>query len=191
MMASGKSPLSERLSLRLGFPRLSGAAVRGRLAQRATRAGAPPLSGFAGEATDEVYAAVLRAAGDVLASGRTVVIDATFPTRALRSELRALVRSLGAEPRFVECRVDETVVRRRLEARARAQRRDEGEWLALLDRFLEAWEPVDELPRAQHLVIDTTRDPRACLETVERWLGLATQAPHRTRPAPVWARTSA
>ena len=191
MMASGKSTLSERLSMRLGVPRISGDAVRARLAQRAARAGANSLAGFEDAATDEVYAAVLRAAGDVLASGRTVVIDATFPTRALRSELRALVRSLGAELRLVECRVDETVARRRLEARARTQRRDESEWLTLLDRFLDVWEPIDELPRGQHLVVDSTRDPRACLEAVEQRLGVRAHVPQQAQPAPVWAQIGA
>lgn len=191
MMASGKSTLSERLATRLGVPRISGDAVRDRLAQRAVRAGETPLAGFADEATEDVYAAVLRAAGDVLASGRPVIIDATFPTRALRSQLRALIGSVGAKLRFVECRVDETVVRRRLQARARAQRRDESGWLTLLDRFLEAWEPLEELPRGQHLVVDTTRDPRACLEAVEQRLGLRPRAFHRAQSAPIWARTSA
>ncbi len=191
MMASGKSTLSARLATRLGVARISGDAVRERIAQRAVRAGETRLAGFADEATEDVYAAVLRAASAVLASGRTAILDATFPTRALRAQLRALVRSLGAELRFVECRVDETVVRRRLAARARAQRRDESEWLTLLDRFLETWEPVEELPRGQHLVVDTTRDPRACLEALEQRLGVRTHAPHRAQPVPVGALAGA
>ncbi len=191
MMASGKSTLSERLATRLGVPRIAADAVRARLAKRAARAGETALVGFGDEATEDVYDAALRAISAVLDSGRSAILDATFPTRALRSELRALVDSLGAELCFVECRVDEAVVRRRLAARARAQRRHEREWLTLLDRFLETWEPVEELPRAQHLVIDTTRDPRACLEAVEQRLGLRPRAVHRAHSARIWARIGA
>jgi predicted kinase len=190
LMASGKSTLSERLSTRLGAPRISGDALRAKLARQLPRkAGA--LAGLEDAATDDVYAALFQAAGDVLASGRSVVIDATFPTRSLRAQLRAVVGALGGELRFLECRVDEAVVRRRLEARARAQGRDEAEWLTLFEHFLETWEPVEELADPEHLLVDTTRDPRACLEGVERSLGVQPSAPHRATPPPVWAQRSA
>jgi predicted kinase len=189
ILASGKSTLSARLATRLGAPRISADALREALAQRKAERGAARLVGFEDAVTDEIYAAVFRAASAVLASGRTVVIDATFPTRALRAQLCRFAADLGVALRFVECQADLAVVRRRLAARARTQHRDAQEWLALLDRFLGDWEPIEELTRSQHLAIDTTRDPKACLERVERWLG-SRSGPLRVSPPPAWAQTS-
>ncbi|MCL4684368.1 AAA family ATPase [Myxococcota bacterium] len=190
VMASGKSTLSVRLAARLGVPRISGDALRERRLERVTRRGATPLASLTDGATDEVYADILRAARAVLGSGCTVVIDAAFPSRAQRAELRDLAARLGAELRFVECQADRTVVRRRLEARARTQRCDVQEWLTLRDRLLADWEPIEELPHAQHLRLDTSRDPKACLERVERWLGTRS-GPHRVPPAPAWVQNQA
>jgi predicted kinase len=109
------------------------------------------------------------------------VIDACFPTCELRAALVTWAAEHGAPLLFIECRADTRLTRRRLEERARAQGRPESDWLALRDRLLAAWEPVKELPRAQHLVIDTSRTPEACLDRVERTLGRG--VPHRVRPS--------
>ena len=55
---------------------------------------------------------------------------------------------------FIECRVAEEVCRERLRRRDREPSVSDARE-ALLDEFLAAWEPVDELEPSEHLVLDT------------------------------------
>jgi len=169
-VASGKTTLAARLASAHAAPAVSADAAR--------PAGAATLEPGAGDAA---YAEMLRRAGEVLASGRPVVLDACFATRAQRAALRALAERHRAALLFVECRADASLVRHRLEERARAQGRTVAEWLALRDRVTAAWEPPRELPREQHLPVDTGRDPALCLPRVARALGRAAAGPHRVR----------
>jgi predicted kinase len=57
---------------------------------------------------------------------------------------------------FVECRADPEVCRARLRARAnRPGISDARE--PLWDEFAARWEPVDDLPPGEHVVLDTDR----------------------------------
>jgi predicted kinase len=177
-MATGKSTLAAKLAAAHAAPLVSADAARAAVAARVR--GAAALAAFDDE---ETYAETLRRAAEVLASGRPVVIDACFPTRALREALCAWAKRHGAPLLFVECRADARLTRRRLQERARLQGRAESDWLTLRDRLLAAWEPVKELPRSQHLVVDTARDPEECLDRIARALGRGVSAPHRVRRA--------
>jgi hypothetical protein len=74
-------------------------------------------------AKDRVYRALLERASDVVASGRLVVLDATFSKRAHRAEARAWASRAGVPLRVVEARASEAETRDRL-ARRRAQGSD-------------------------------------------------------------------
>jgi predicted kinase len=167
-VASGKSTLAARLSEATGAPVASADAVR------------PP--GLDPAASRRAYAEMFRQAGDVLASGRSAIVDACFASRAQRDAARALAEGHGAALLVVECRADATVVRRRLQERAQRQGCEVAEWLALRDAVAAAWEPVRELRREQHLPVETGRDePDAGLPRVERALARLADAPHRVR----------
>jgi predicted kinase len=114
--------------------------------------------------TDAVYDELLRRAGVVLGSKRSVVLDASFRAREKRAAARALARRFGVPFLFVECSADRETCRARLTARAARPSVSDGR-VELLDTFAESFEPVTELPEAEHLVLDTRR-PIA--ETIEQ-----------------------
>lgn len=103
--------------------------------------------------TEQVQSEVLRRAEQVLISGRSVVLDSTFRTRAFRAQARALAGSRGASFLLVECRVPDEIVRRRLRTRTGGVS-DARE--SLFDAFKSSFEPITELPPSEHLVLDTT-----------------------------------
>jgi hypothetical protein len=103
-----------------------------------------------------VYAEVLRRAGVVLASGRPVIVDASFRSRALRHAARKLATAYGVPFRFVECRTDDEVCRARLARREREPGVSDAR-LLIFETFRSSFEPVDELTADEHVVIDTGR----------------------------------
>jgi predicted kinase len=106
--------------------------------------------------TEAVYAEVRRRADVVLASGRSVVLDASFRSRAERDAARALAERHGLPFRFVECRAPAAVCRARLARRAHERGVSDGR-LELFDDFCARWEPAAEVRPAEHLVLDSSR----------------------------------
>ncbi|UCE85705.1 MAG: AAA family ATPase [Deltaproteobacteria bacterium] len=158
LIASGKSTVAARIASQLSAELVNADEIRQEFFELgARRAFAPGFS-------RAVYPELFRKARGVLASGKPVVLDATFRTRRLRAEARALAAEHRGAFRFVECRAGEDRCRERLRERERAQGR-QG-WCALFDGFLELWEPVDELPESEHVVVDSSRPPDA-LEAFE------------------------
>lgn len=159
LIASGKSTLAAALSAATGAPVVDTDHARKELAGVAPTT---PLSDrpFAGAytqaATDKVYAEAMRRAGLVLASGRPVILDASFRSHAMRARASELARAHGVELRLVECRVPATVARARLVERAKGPSVSDGD-LSAYEALARAWEPITDLEPAHHLVIDTTR----------------------------------
>jgi predicted kinase len=71
--------------------------------------------------------------------------------------------------RFVECRADRVVACERLARRPHETTVSDGR-LAILDDFLARFEPMTELPPAEHLVVDTSGDASHALATVRTHL---------------------
>src|SRR5690606_33229970 len=106
-VASGKSTLAAALGETLAAPVLSSDLIRKRLA------GIEPLERrrekawdglYAPAITEKVYAEMAGWAGLILASGRPVVVDATFRSRAHREAMRACAVRMGGAFVFLECR---------------------------------------------------------------------------------------
>jgi aminoglycoside phosphotransferase family enzyme/predicted kinase len=159
IIASGKSTIAERVATMMGAPIVDADRTRKAMlgVQPTTRIDDAVWSGaYAPDFTERVYTELLRRAGCVLSSGRPVVLDATFRSRAEREAARALGRDRGVPFYFVECRVDREECRRRLHHRGGEPSVSDGR-LEIFDAFVARWEPVDELPAAEHLVVDTSR----------------------------------
>lgn len=160
LIGSGKTTVAEALADELGAPAVStdrtrkhllGLGPRDSVESRAWSGAYDPTF------SDAVYAEVLRRARVVLESGRPVIIDGSFRSRESRTEARKLAESLGVSFLMVECKPDIEVCRRRLKERERRERQvsDARSWL--LDDFAVGFEPMDELPKGEHVVIDTGR----------------------------------
>jgi uncharacterized protein len=158
LIASGKSSVAERLGHVMAAPVVDSDRTRKSLF------GVPPTTPLAASAwegaytpshTANVYAEMLRRARWVLGSGRPVVLDASFRTRALRRAAKALAAEHGLPFFFVETRTAPETCRARLRERALAPSVSDGR-LEVFDAFRSQWEPVDELSPREHLVVDTS-----------------------------------
>jgi aminoglycoside phosphotransferase family enzyme/predicted kinase len=159
LIASGKSTVAARIAAELSAPTVEADRTRKGMLN------VPPhyelrhdawQGAYAPELTEQVYAELMRRARVVLASGRPVVIDASFRSRSTREAARALAEQQKVPFLLVECRVDLRLAETRLRARERSLSISDGR-LAMLDAFRASFEPVLELDPAQHVVVDTAR----------------------------------
>ena len=172
VIASGKSAIANRLSAELSAPVIetdrTRKSVLGVNALRPLHE--PAWSGpYSPAFSDRVYDELFRRAGVVLASGRPVVLDASFRSASLRSMARDLAKAHGVPFRFIECRATPEVCRERLAERARQRTVSDGR-LAIFDEFCARYEPVVELGADEHLVLDTTKPIEDSLETLRQSL---------------------
>jgi predicted kinase len=96
------------------------------------------------------------------------VVDASFRSRTWSARSRDLARSLRVRFHFVECRAPLEV------CHARLARREEGPSdgrLDIFDNFAARFEPVDEFPARENVVVDTSRDQATLLAKVRELLG--------------------
>ncbi|WP_018872441.1 bifunctional aminoglycoside phosphotransferase/ATP-binding protein [Thioalkalivibrio sp. ALJ16] len=108
---SGKTVISTQVLEALGAIRLRSDIERKRLSGAVS---------YSDSARAEIYAHLQRRADTLLALGLTVVVDATFLTRAQREPFRKLAAARGAGFAVVACHAREDILRQRLEARTQA-----------------------------------------------------------------------
>ena len=159
-IASGKSKTAHAAGELLSAPVVSSDRTRKHLAGRQANASlkSEAWSGaYSEEATASVYDALLIAAEAIVSSGRPVVLDASFRSRSSREKARELARALGVPFLMVECAAPRDELERRLEKRASRETHESDARAELLDDFLARFEPIDELPEDEHLLVDTTQ----------------------------------
>lgn len=159
-VASGKSTLARALAWEIGAPVVSSDRTRDfLLGERVVdepheihweRAYEP---GFA----ERVYGEVMRRGEVVLESGRPLVVDGCFRSRAQRAMARALADARGLPFRFVEARIPEPLQRERLHERSLRDAVPDRAWRDIADALRREWEPADELADEQHIVLDTSQ----------------------------------
>jgi aminoglycoside phosphotransferase family enzyme/predicted kinase len=159
VIASGKSTVADALSAELAAAVVDADRTRKwMLGVEATRhVDEAPFAGAYDPAFSErVYREVLRRADVVLASGRSVVLDASFRSASMRGAARDLARVRGVPFLFVECDAPDAVCRERLRVREGTTHVSDGR-LAIFDDFRARFEPVAELPLREHVRADTSR----------------------------------
>jgi aminoglycoside phosphotransferase family enzyme/predicted kinase len=175
IIASGKSTIAKALGREMPSPVVDADRTRKELAGVAAFHPLPegPWAGFyTEEFTRKVYSEIRRRASAVLASGRPVVLDASFRARSHRAEARELARSTGVPFVFVECRAPDEVCRERLRERQKERSVSDGR-LEVFNDFARSWEPVDELSPSEHVVLDTRSSVAENLATLARTIPLA------------------
>jgi len=175
IIASGKSTIAERVGSLMMAPVVGSDRTRKWLlgvdptesarSEVSSSGSASWTGGYSDEMTERVYEEAFRRARLVLRSGRPVVIDASFRTSAYRDVARELARGEGVPFLFVECRASSDLIRERLALRDREPSVSDAR-AEFLDDFATAWEPVDELERFEHIVIDTSGSIEANMERV-------------------------
>lgn len=171
-VASGKSTIAERIAERMAAPVVDTDRTRKQLLGVALtqHLDEPPWSGaYAPAFSERVYGEVFERAQSVLASGRSVVLDASFRSREARARARLLARAFELPFYFVECRAETEDCKKRLRARAQTSSVSDARE-DLFDEFVKRWEAVDELPPDQHIVLHTAKSPDTNIEKLERLL---------------------
>ena len=153
--ASGKSFLARALATRSGLPQHGSDATRKRLAGlAATERAAADQYGTA--ANLRTYAELGRLAREAVHASGGAIVDATFrhaDDRAAFAEAFA-----GAAPTVVvECRAPAAVLLGRAAVRERDPTSESDAGLDVVRRELGRWEPLDEVPAADHVVLRTDR----------------------------------
>jgi len=115
IVGTGKSTVARLLSDALGAPCVSSDRIRERLL-----ADVPRPQRYTDARRERVYVELLRAAADVVSSGRRAVLDATFETAAQRADALRIARDAGADAWLVETTGEPSVIIERLRARAAA-----------------------------------------------------------------------
>lgn len=157
VIASGKSTIADAIADDASAPVVDADRTRKHMlgVDPTVRLRDPAWSGAYDPAlTERVYEEVLRRARVVLASGRPVVVDASFRSRAMRKRAREAAAECGAAFRFVECRASAEVCRERLARREREGGVSDGR-LAIFDDFRARFEPVDDVAGEEHVALDT------------------------------------
>lgn len=109
-----------------------------------------------------VYSHLLGLAMDELKQGRSVVLDATFSQARWREEAQQLGRDLDASVIFVECISSETSIKRRLNQRKKLLSTSDAR-LEHFDQMIASYEPLREIPKPQHIRLDTDQPLGECL----------------------------
>jgi predicted kinase len=150
---TGKTTVASRLGDHYGWAVLSTDEIRKELAggdPRVHQVAEPDKGIYHPDMTAATYGELLRQAEVVLASGTSVILDASWTSAEHRAAARALAEKRQAVTVEIECRIDVAIARERV---AR--------------RLADGWNPSDATPE----VVDHLRDehdvwPEACaLET--------------------------
>ena len=121
---SGKSTLAEALAGEARAIRLRSDVERKRLfglaPDASSRDGASAADIYTPAASARTFARLAELAGEVIAAGFPVIVDATFIRRAHREDFRRVARGLGVDFHILFCEAPRAELERRVEARRRA-----------------------------------------------------------------------
>ncbi len=171
LIAAGKSTIADALSAELGAPVVDSDRTRKHMlgVEATTHVGDASWKGaYDPRFTERVYDEVFRRAAVVLASGRPVIVDASFRSRSMRARARALAAAAGVPLRVVECRADRPTAMARLEERERRDDAVSDGTRAVYDDFAARWEPIVELGPGEHVLLDTRLPLSTCLDSLHR-----------------------
>jgi len=107
------------------------------------------------DATRRTYGSVRELAGEALAAGHRVIVDAAFLRHAERDDFRRLAQALGVPFTILHCQAPLPVLRDRV--RERGQRGDDASEAdeSVLERQLTWAEPLSPSERASAVTVDT------------------------------------
>ncbi len=158
LVGTGKTALAQALAKRLGLVVISSDVTRKRLAS------IPPTEHhfeefsagiYSPEFTRLTYDTILNEAKGVLAERGPVIIDASFIKAKERLKAGELAEEMGADFFILECTLDDQTIKQRLAQRLEQGSVSDGRW-ELLEPQKRQFDPITEIPEANHIVVDTS-----------------------------------
>jgi predicted kinase len=165
-MGTGKTTLAQALGSDIGLKVISSDVTRKELAGIAPqeRRFEKFDSGiYSDEFSRQTYDTMLTRARRLLASGESVLLDASFKKRQDRLSARNLADEVKADFLIVECTLDEQSIKERLEQRVREGSVSDGRW-EIFGSQKEDFEPIDEVTGRNHVIVNTS-EPLSDIET--------------------------
>jgi aminoglycoside phosphotransferase family enzyme/predicted kinase len=173
--ASGKSTLAEEISRRSGLPHLSSDVIRKALTGTpVTKRGSSEI--YEPRFTMLTYDDLLVEALELLDAEGGTIVDATFGQRLRRRVLADAANRGGARVLFCECRAPEAVLKERARAREREPERGSDATWDVVREQIDAFEPLDDVPARDHLVLRTDRPVGETLEEIDAFVNRAIDA---------------
>ena len=168
MIGSGKSTLAAALGRALAVPVLGSDRVRKQTAGLApTARGGEDL--YEQARRERTYTTIVKKAGQVLETGRGVILDATFSARHWRELVAAAARAHDATFAFIEARCPEELLRQRLAARRDAPSESDADD-RLLATFLRQYEPIGSADPEPAFAVDTDASAETARAAALDWL---------------------
>ncbi len=128
---------------------------------------------YSEEMTQKTYEAMASYAVADLGTGRDVVLDATYRSKALRATILEQIKDLGIDWLWVQCVAPDEIIKKRFEERAKKEGEpSDGRW-EIYVKQKEVFEPPSEIPEERLLVLETTRPVEELVEEVIKKLGLS------------------
>lgn len=159
LIGGGKSTAARAIAAATGAVVISSDEVRRSIEARDASAAPGWREGrYSRQATQRIYDALLERATPVVASGRDVVLDASWASKERREAARAWATEIGAHAEFVEIRCSRDVALNRLEARQKKGTDASEAGPEIYDDFARAFDDVDEWPAEHHRIVETDRE---------------------------------
>lgn len=157
LIGTGKTTVAGKIGRALDCTILSSDVIRKKLAEVPLKERHYDSFGsglYSDEATKETYEALFLGARELLAQGKSVVLDASFKKSADRQAAREIATANKASFLAVECVADEMAIKQRLENRQKEGSVSDGRWEIFAD-IKRDFEEVNEFKEINHLVLDT------------------------------------
>jgi predicted kinase len=125
--------------------------------------------------TERVYRRLTREAEKSIREGSGAILDATFIERSKREKIVRTAAKTNTPLFVIECRAaDETTEKRLAQRAAEGKDLSDGRWEIYIKQKA-AYEPMEEFPEANRLVLDTARPVDLLAMNCEKFLraGLA------------------
>lgn len=150
---SGKSHVSKDLVDVLPVVRIRSDVERKRLLGSEANEDITAVGGYSAALTERTYARLADLAGDIIAAGFIVVVDATFLDRRQRARFAELARRQQVPFAIIDCEASEAVLRERiLSRRSRADNVSDAD-VAVMQAQLARRDPLDDGERARCIAV--------------------------------------
>ncbi len=168
MQASGKSTIAKELADFMGIELLSSDIIRKELFK------IDPIDSsvsqfeqgiYSKSITNLTYGRMFLQAQEILESGSSVILDATFAKSHFRDEAKILAQNRNIEILFVECYANESVVKKRLIQRENNPSISDAR-IIHFDHFKSEIDSFDELEEKTHIRVDTSNSLKNCIKHI-------------------------
>lgn len=157
-IGSGKTTLAHALAQELGWSVLSSDTIRKTIAGLSAWEPSPEWMRpwlYSAEMTRRTYRQLWESAEELVRFQGGAIVDATFARRDLREPFRNWAQQRGIRLLFVELSAPTEVLRQRVRERLRKPT-DSDAGIRELERLAPRYEPPEELPTEEHLLLQAT-----------------------------------